>query len=141
MKTKLLNLLSSAHPMLRFSLVGGIGFIVDLTTLVLLHNYAALELQQARAFAFILAASSNWFLNRHLTFLPQHLSDRKSAEWLRFLVSAMLSAIPNLGLFYLLMQLLSNSWFSIIFAMSCGILLGLFSNYQLARHWVFRTQT
>ena len=106
--------------------------------LILLYDVAGLELHPARAIAFFLAASSNWYWNRQLTFTQQALSDQKSAEWLRFLVSAVISAIPNLGVFYLLMQVLPESWVGIGFAMSCGILLGLFSNYQLARHWVFR---
>ena len=141
MKTELQQWLQNAHPSIRFALVGCSGFVVDLSMLILLYHFVGLDLHPARALAFFVAASNNWFLNRQLTFIGQAQSNQKSAEWLRFVASAIISALPNLGAFYLLMQILPQSWTGIGFAMSCGILLGLFSNYQLARHWVFRTQT
>jgi len=126
------------HPALRFALVGASGFIVDTCVLILLYEVAALDLLLARALAFVAAASSNWVLNRVFTFADACRAGRKSAQWLRFLASAVLSAVPNLGIFYLLMRILPETLPAILFAMSCGILAGYVSNYLLARHWVFR---
>jgi len=127
------------HPALRFALVGASGFIVDTTVLILLFEVAAVELLLARSLAFVVAASSNWLLNRHYTFADACRAGRKSTQWLRFLGSAILSAIPNLGIFYLLMRILPEELPAIIFAMCCGILVGYACNYQLAKLWVFKT--
>ena len=92
----------------------------------------------ARITAFAVAATSNWILNRIFTFSGQDLSGRKSMEWIRFIASAVLSAMPNLGIFFLLMLILPETLGYIILAMCCGILAGYFCNYQLARRWVFQ---
>jgi putative flippase GtrA len=128
-----------AHPALRFALVGASGFVVDTTVLILLFEVAAVELLLARSIAFVAAASSNWILNRHFTFADSCRAGRKSTQWLRFLGSAILSAIPNLGIFYLLMRFLPEELPAILFAMCCGILAGYICNYQLARLWVFKS--
>jgi len=128
-----------ARPALRFALVGASGFVVDTTVLILLFEVAAVELMLARSIAFVVAASSNWILNRHFTFTDACRAGRKSSQWLRFLASAILSAIPNLGIFYLLMLLLPQVLPAILFAMCCGILAGYVCNYQLARLWVFKS--
>jgi putative flippase GtrA len=127
------------HPALRFALVGASGFIVDTSVLILLFEVAAVDLLPARAIAFVIAASSNWILNRIFTFADACRAGRKSAQWLRFLGSAILSAIPNLGIFYLLMRILPEVLPAILFAMCCGILAGYVCNYQLAKHWVYRS--
>jgi putative flippase GtrA len=128
-----------AHPALRFALVGASGFVVDTTVLILLFEVAAVELLLARSIAFVVAASSNWILNRLFTFADACRAGRKSSQWGRFLVSAILSAIPNLGIFYLLMLFLPEVLPAILFAMCCGILAGYACNYQLARLWVFKS--
>jgi len=126
-------------PGLRFAVVGGIGFLVDTLAMIALLELIGLDLAPARVLAFLLAASSNWVLNRIYTFSDRALIGRKSIEWLRFVVSAVVSAIPNLGVFFVLMTLLPANLPWIVFAMCCGILAGYFSNYQLARLWVYRT--
>lgn len=137
--TAFLQFLHGRHPALKFALVGGIGFIVDATTMVLLFDSLGLDLLPARMIAFITAVTSNWFLNRRFTFISLAGNRAASAEWLRFFISALLSAIPNLGVFFLLMQLLPESLPEILFAMSAGILIGYACNYQLAKSWVYKS--
>jgi putative flippase GtrA len=134
------QLLQRRHPALKFALVGGTGFIVDACMLMLLYRFLQLDLLLSRTLAFIAAASWNWLLNRLFTFADLELASGKSAEWLRFLASAVVAAVPNLGVFYLLMLLLPETLAWIFFAMCCGILTGYVCNYQLARHWVFRSR-
>lgn len=52
-----------------FGLVGGAGFVVDVTAMALLSQ--SLTMSSARAGAFWVAASPNWWLNRQLTFKKQ----------------------------------------------------------------------
>ena len=136
-----LALLQRRHPAVKFALVGCCGFIVDASVLIILYDAMQLDLFVARALAFVAAATSNWILNRRFTFTNRDLANRKSTEWLRFLSSASISAVPNLGIFYLLTRLLPQSLPWIMVAMCCGILSGYVCNYQLARLWVFRAGT
>ena len=133
------HLIQQRHPAFKFALVGGCGFLVDATLLILLFEALKLDLVTSRSIAFAFAATSNWILNRIFTFADRGRGGRKTAEWLRFIVSAVISAVPNLGLFFLLMQLLPETLPAIFFAMCCGILVGYLCNYQLAKSWVYKS--
>ena len=114
-------------------------FLVDSLIFVILFEFLKADLLIARVIAFLFAASSNWFLNRVFTFADSPSATRKSAEWGRFIISAMLSAVPNLGVFMLLTRFLPESLGYIYLAMCGGILAGYYCNYQLARRWVFKS--
>ena len=124
-------------PALKFALVGAVGFVVDAGVLIVLFDILQLELAGSRIAAFVCAASANWILNRIYTFADRDRRGRKSLQWMRFVASAVISAIPNLGIFFLLMQVFPETTGYALLAMSCGILAGYFSNYQLSRWWVF----
>lgn len=136
---RLLRILTQSHASLKFAQVGAIGFLVDSLALLFLYQFLEIDLLLARCMAFFCAASSNWFLNRIFTFSGTSSTSPKSHEWGKFLFSAMLSAIPNLGIFYGLTRLLPESLGYIYLAMCCGILAGYYCNYQLARRWVFKS--
>lgn len=129
------------HPALKFALVGAVGFLVDASMLILLFDILGLDLAPSRIFAFVSAASANWILNRVYTFADRDHRGRKSLQWIRFVACAVLSAIPNLGIFFLLMQFFPETTGYALLAMCCGILAGYYSNYQLSRWWVFGAET
>lgn len=137
--TRIWHLIQHRHPAFKFALVGGSGFLVDATVLILLFEVFKLDLVTSRSLAFVLAATSNWILNRIVTFAELECGGRKSTEWLRFMVSALISAVPNLGFFFLMMRLLPETMPAIIFALCCGVLLGYGCNYQLAKLWVYKS--
>lgn len=134
------SLTGRLHPALKFALVGAFGFVVDAGLLILLFDIMRLELAISRIAAFVCAVSANWILNRIYTFSDRDRRGRKSLQWLRFGASAVISAIPNLGIFFLLMQVLPETTGHALLAMCCGILAGYYSNYQLSRRWVFGTE-
>ena len=136
--TWLRRLLAKSHRSIRFAMVGTAGFGVDAAVLFTLLEIFSVDLAAARVLAFLCAASSNWYLNRHFTFAEQIRAKGMSLEWARFVASAIVSAVPNLGLFFLVMRLLPETPAAILVAMCCGILAGYYCNYQLARLWVFR---
>jgi len=133
-----------------FGLVGGAGFVVDVTAMAVLSQW--LPMPSARAGAFWVAASSNWWLNRQLTFKKQQ-NQSKVNEWLKFLLSSCFGFIPNWGCYALLIPKL-NLFISLIeniglthtfFASSLpyllmipGILFGMAINFTLADKWVFK---
>lgn len=134
-------MLEDSHPAFKFALVGALGFIVDSTLMILLFEILHLDLAVARIVAFVCAASSNWLLNRVFTFADRDRRGRKTLQWTRFVISAVIAAIPNLGIFFLLMLVLPESLGYVLFAMCCGILAGYYCNYRLARGWVFNIET
>lgn len=127
----------------RFALVGGLGFLVDLTAMLLLSFL--LPWLPARAGAFWLAASSNWWFNRKLTFSsddPQYVR-----QWLNFLLSSCIGFIPSWGCYWWLMRDFSSAdtlpLYEVLWpylAMVPGVLLGMVVNFLLADRWVFSDQ-
>lgn len=133
-------MLEGSHPAFKFALVGGVGFVVDSMLMILLFEILKLDLAVARIVAFVCAATANWFLNRLYTFADRDRQGRKTLQWMRFLISAVVAAIPNLGIFFLLMLALPETLGYVLLAMCCGILAGYYCNYQLSRQWVFGAQ-
>lgn len=136
-----------------FGLVGGAGFVVDVTAMALLSPW--LTMPSARAGSFWVAASSNWWLNRQLTFKKQQTKN-KTKEWLKFLTSSCFGFIPNWGCYALLIPKLT--FFITLFEslglnhdlfissipyllMTPGILLGMIINFNFADKWVFSHTT
>lgn len=122
---------------IKFACVGGIGFIVDLSSMILLSTLMPLFI--ARLLAFFFAVNSNWLLNRSFTFKAQQLKNDASLlqEWSKFLCSSCFGAIPNLLCYWLLVTGLSLSGNSAIIAIIPGIIFGMLINYCLADRWVF----
>jgi len=128
-------------PPLKFAIVGCAGFVVDITMFFLLQEIFLMGLMLSRGLAFTIAATFNWFVNRSFTFSNRELNEKKSGEWLKYFTSAVLSAIPNLSTFYLLISVLPQTRMYIIFAMCSGIAIGYYINYRLANDWVFKPRT
>tara|TARA_B100001059_G_scaffold233041_1_gene272205 strand:+ start:2557 stop:3030 length:474 start_codon:yes stop_codon:yes gene_type:complete len=131
--------LQSQHKIFRFATVGVGGFVVDCAVFVLLHYLIGLTLMSARIGAFIVAATTTWFGNRVLTFdcKEQGSWSDKLIQWQKFMLSASISAIPNLLCFQLVMQLLPEFTGAAFVAMAVGILVGMVTNYLFSQHWVF----
>ena len=122
--------------LIRFSLVGITGFLVDAAVL-----YAAIYLLDipalaSRLIAFSCAATTTWFGNRVYTFRDRPRSGR-IMQWRRFLVAAVISAIPNLLVFQVVLSLLGESALHYLLALITGISAGMLSNYCLCNRFVF----
>lgn len=121
---------------LQFALVGAVGFGVDSLVFILLWQVAGSSVQLARVVAFVVAATTTWYCNRRLTF-----ADRPAqpclTQWRRALTSALLAALPNLGVFQLLLMLLGHKGWAPYIAMVGGVLAGMGVNYFASQIWVF----
>jgi len=132
------------HSYCRFALVGGFGFVVDLTSLILLSQCVPYPI--ARGLSFWVAASSNWWWNRHFTFSNNRHKKTAVLEWLQFLSGSLMAFIPNLGIYLLLIHVQPSSQYQGLtilwpyFAMIPGVAIGMCINYSLSRYWVFRDQ-
>jgi len=134
------------NKFLKFGLVGGAGFVVDLTAMTLLS--AVMPVIPARAGAFWVAASLTWWFNRQFTFKS---AERRAPlrQWLKFLLTACVGFIPNWGCYWMLIEWVDKSWLMQLagskglliwplVAMIPGILLGVVANFTLATRWVYR---
>ncbi|QUM76618.1 GtrA family protein [Moritella sp. 24] len=122
---------------IKFACVGGIGFVVDLTAMILFSTLFPLFI--ARLLAFFLAVNSNWLLNRNFTFKAKQ-AERESSlfqEWSKFLCSSCFGAIPNLLCYWLLVSGFSLTGNLAVIAIIPGIVFGMLINYLLADRWVF----
>lgn len=132
------------HPYCRFALVGGFGFVVDLTSLMLLSQCVPYPI--ARGLSFWVAASSNWWWNRHFTFSNGRHKKTAVVEWLQFLSGSLMAFIPNLGIYLLLLHVQPSTQYQGLtilwpyFAMIPGVIISMCINYSLSRYWVFRDQ-
>jgi putative flippase GtrA len=126
------------NRVVKFAIVGGIGFIVDASIFALSFYLLDLPIYSSRVIAFVCAATSTWLGNRLLTFSDRS-QDPKLKQWLRFMMSATLSAIPNFVVFALISAWLGSEGVSAMVALVCGVLVGMISNYTLSSKWVFKT--
>ena len=123
----------------QFLAVGGLGLLVDIA------SYYALQLVglghiTARAIAFPIAATHNWFLNRRYTFV----FGRQSAamgQWASYLLVMLVGFAVNVGTYAVLT--LQTRFFARhqLLALLAGIVLGTASNFLAARWYVFKGRT
>ncbi|MCW4631510.1 MULTISPECIES: GtrA family protein [Marinomonas] len=131
------------HTFFRFAIVGGVGFLVDLSSMLLLSMWIAPLL--ARAMAFWVAASSNWWWNRVITFKKAEQDNKKAAvlQWLQFLGGSVVAFVPNWGCYLILMShppATPNTTLILLWpylAMIPGVAIGMMLNYVFSRFWVF----
>ncbi|WP_111636784.1 GtrA family protein [Marinomonas shanghaiensis] len=133
------------HTFVRFAFVGGMGFLVDLSSMLLLSMWIAPLL--ARAMAFWIAASSNWWWNRVITFkkAEQNSQNKKAAalQWLQFIGGSVIAFVPNWGCYLILMShppTTPNATLILLWpylAMVPGVAMGMMLNYAFSRFWIF----
>ncbi|SDJ82942.1 Putative flippase GtrA (transmembrane translocase of bactoprenol-linked glucose) [Ferrimonas sediminum] len=121
---------------IKFALVGGTGFVVDLSLFSALTLWLEWGPYPARGLAFVAAASTTWAGNRCFTFRQRRQQNART-QWLKSVTAALMSALPNFGLFSLTLMLLSPWPLAPWAALVTGIGAGTVSNYLLSSHWVF----
>ncbi len=125
---------------LRFSLVGGSGFGVDVLVFLLISHGFGLNILVARALAFWVAASWTWFCNRRFTYQDRPTSGSPLNQWLRYLIASIIAFIPNWGTFTLLITLFPLMASQPVLAMAVGITVGLIFNFLLTNYVIFKAR-
>ncbi len=121
----------------RFSIVGVVGLVVDVSVLLFVMNFFGAGPYAGRAVSFLCAATSTWYMNRHFTFAKRP-DVHKGKEWLLFVLCGTIAGLLNYGAYALFVFLVGlNSWSAIV-GVGLGSCTGLLLNYTLSRHIVFR---
>lgn len=126
-----------ATQMLRFGLVGTLGFAVDTAVVYAAHFGLGLDLYSAGALAYLTAASTNWLLNRRFTF-PEARGQHAGAQWLRFVVTQLAGFALNRGTYAALIATVAAARAEPVLAVAAGSLAGMAVNFLAARFLVFR---
>ncbi|MBW1616033.1 MAG: glycosyltransferase family 2 protein [Deltaproteobacteria bacterium] len=120
-----------------FSAVGASGFVIDLSVYIGLQKLFNVNHILARGLSFWAAASSNWALNRKITFKTKTKSS-KLKQWASFLIASLLGFSANFGIYYLLTGYVPFFKKHLIAAFIIGISFGLFINFILSASFVFK---
>ena len=119
---------------LRFGVVGACGFVVDTATVYALRF--TLGLYGAGMVSYLLAATSNWALNRIWTFRGQG-SGPAHRQWARFMVANLAGFVLNRGTYAALVTWVPLCASQPVFAVAAGSVAGMFVNFGLSRRVVF----
>jgi putative flippase GtrA len=88
--------------LVRFGLVGGVGFVVNVAVYTLLVHSAGLDYRAANVAAWLVAVINNFVLNRHWTFDAR--GGRARGQAVRFLLVSLVAEGVSLGLLTLLVE-------------------------------------
>ncbi len=126
----------ASSQVLRFSLVGVAGFIVDAGLLMMLVD--SLGPYVGRLISFGFAVFTTWLLNRTFTFENNKSEFSLAGEFIRYLSAMIVGGVANYGLYAALIYLvvLVQNW--PILGVAAGSLAGLAINFTLAKNWIFR---
>jgi dolichol-phosphate mannosyltransferase len=117
--------------LLRFSLVGGCGYAINLAVFAALTKGAGLHHLLAATLAFCIAVTNNFFWNRHWTFGPGEGAATFQAA--RFLAVSVASLMLNLGA----LQLLVSAGMDQLPAQAIAVAAAMPFNFLGNRLWTF----
>lgn len=119
-----------------FGMVGIVGFTVDWATTSFLSTIIPLKI--AVLFAYSVAASGNWLLNRLWTFRhADHETLSPFHQWKRFLIANLPGFFINRGVVLAVLSYVTIAQQWPVIALLCGTACGMFVNFTLCRTCVF----
>ena len=122
--------------LLRFGVVGTLGFLIDTATLYLALGAGA-GLYLGRVLSYLVAATANWGMNRAWTF--RHAArGRPGRQWLAFLLVNLVGFAFNYGTYSLLVAQWPMAAAHPVIGVAAGSIAGLAGNFMLSRHFVFK---
>jgi putative flippase GtrA len=124
-----------AAQFLRFGTVGASGFVVDTACVYATRGW--LGLYGAGVLAYLLAATSNWALNRAWTFRERR-AHAAHVQWLLFLAVNLAGFVLNRGTYAVLVTFSPLCADNPVLAVAAGTAAGMLVNFQLSRRIAFR---
>jgi putative flippase GtrA len=122
--------------LLRFGVVGVIGFLVDAGVLMLLTGPLTLNAYLARVPSFLMGATSTWLCNRYWTFADRRGPDRLR-EWSRYMAAMLVGGLVNYGTFALAFATVDAVSAMPVIGVALGSVAGMFVNYASSSRLIF----
>ncbi len=122
--------------LIKFCMVGGVGTIINLVILFLLVEFLNVWYLFSAIFAFIIAVTNNFILNKFWTF--ESYSKKKSVltkQYTQFFIISLFALGVNLIFLYIFVEYF-NLWY--IFSQFLAILIALSINFIGNKIWIFR---
>ena len=133
----------AASRFLRFSVVGGFGFVVDVSVFFLLHDLLHVSPYAARPFSILSAMVCTWLGNRMLTFSEHAAAGARAVfiEWLKFAATNSVGALFNYGTFAAIVGFATPPFNNRYLALVAGTAVGLVFNFTMSKRLVFRARS
>ncbi len=128
--------LSARQELLRFTLVGAAGFVVDAGALTMVMHAFGLGLYSGRVFSYLCAATFTWICNRRFTFAAR--AGAPALEWLRFLGANAIGGAVNYGVYAAIVTFTAVGEAWPVVGVGAGSLSGMVFNFTVSKFWVFR---
>lgn len=123
---------------LKFSFVGGVGFVVDAGSLTVLTREGGLDPVTARLLSmFVFGMTTTWLLNRSLTFRG-HTGGSIFGEYLRFALANLLGNSLNFAIHTALVETVPVVHAVPALGAVAGTAVGLVFNFTTSKYFVFR---
>ena len=120
--------------LLRFCIVGSIGFVIDAGLTLLFTQTAHWQPEMARVVGFLFAATATWQLNRRFTFR----SNASVRSLLPYIALAAAGAAVNFAIFVVWLRLAGTSPPQILLGVALGAVAALTLNFAVSRRFVYR---
>ena len=120
----------------RFAIAGAAGFVVD-TVILYLMLKLGLGPYAGRVVSFLCAVFATWQINRRYTF-DRPTSRSIWREWNEYLAAMICGGACNYAAYVAAIKLLPAAPLTPLAAVAVGSIAGMFVNFLIARHWVFR---
>ena len=120
--------------LLRFCIVGALGFLMDTGVLLILTRLWALGYMSARILSFLMACCLTWLLNRVFTFRSQS----GLAGLASYMAATSIGALINLTVYKFVIDHVGPSASGRVLGVAIGSVIALGFNYAACRWYVFR---
>ncbi len=120
--------------LVRFGLVGGVGFVVNVAVYALLVHALGVQYLAASGVAWLVAVANNFVLNRHWTFDAR--ADRAHRQAARFLLVSLAAEICSLVLLKIFVE---DAGLAKVAAQALAVALATPLNFLGNKLWSFRT--
>ena len=120
---------------LRFGLVGCVGFLADTAVLLVVAQGLSVAPLPARGVSFLCAATLTFWLNRRYTFRADGAA---GAQWLRYVLATGAGALINIGTYWFWISLAGAQPLQLVAGSALGSLVAMVFNYLVSRALVFR---
>lgn len=128
------------HPFIRFGMVGGAGYLVDLAMLAFATEQLGLDAFRGRVISIAVAMTATWLGNRYFTFAERRARGNLGAiaqEGLKFAGANLVGAVVNYVVYAALVAYAASPFNNQYLAQVIGVLAGLVFNFTLSRTLVF----
>lgn len=126
------------NQVIRFSIIGVIGFIVDASVLTLCYSTIKLNVYLSRFFSFSLAVLVTWLLNRKITFcVAEGRGQSKKAEYINYNLVQACGALMNLTIFSLLVSVNDLLLEYPVVPLAIAAVIAMIFNFLALKRWVY----